>query len=216
MRTGKNPRNSMRLDLFALGVFIIMAAIVAVPFYSARSSSSPSRSSSLPNAPDRTTAIKAMHSKIPDLPLPATLPPLTSLSLTTYEETCTTPQTDFNLGDKVCVKATGVPGSLFPWRVSWVDPSGVINQLDSASTDDTTQYTYTIPTDSTTTLNENTYDNRGTWTVNLTRPSGAVRLTARFIVHETAKPRADVFIQKFRRDSSDQIHTGENIAFIIR
>jgi len=39
--------------------------------------------------------------------------------------------------------------------------------------------------------------------------------TARFVVHETDNPQADVFVQKFQRDANNQGHSGENIAFVI-
>jgi uncharacterized repeat protein (TIGR01451 family) len=144
--------------------------------------------------------------------------------IATFNADCSTPQTDFNLGDTVCVKATGVPTlptGFFPWRITWASPSGLDRQVNAASPDDTTTYTYTIPSTSTSDILDSdnnvvrTVDNRGNWRVNLTRPNGAVRQTAIFVVHEPANPQADVFIQKFRRDSNDQIHSGENVAFII-
>src|SRR5688572_10807919 len=42
--------------------------------------------------------------------------------IATYAADCTTRKTDFNLGDTVCAKATGVPDSVFPWKVLWLDP----------------------------------------------------------------------------------------------
>jgi len=138
-------------------------------------------------------------------------------SITTYDgATCTIPQSDFFLGDTVCAKATGVPvTTFFPWHVSWVDTVGFIRQTDTAIADDQATYTYMLPNTTTSVVNGQTVDNRGTWRVNLTRFSGAIQQTARFTVHEAAKPVSDVFVQKFRRDPNVAAAAGSNIAFII-
>ncbi len=128
---------------------------------------------------------------------------------------CVVPKTDFDLGETVCAKASGVPNTLFPWHINWVDPAGFVRQADVASNDDSTQYTYTLPNAPTTVVNGQTVDNRGTWRANVVRSNGSVRSTARFVVHEPTNPQADVLVQKFQRDSADSIHVGENAAFIV-
>lgn len=128
---------------------------------------------------------------------------------------CVVPKTDFDLGETVCAKASAVPNAVIPWRITWVDPAGFVRQADTASTNNSTQYTYTLPSDPTTEVNGQTVDNRGTWRANLVRSNGAVRATARFVVHEPTNPQADVQVQKFRRDAADSIHVGENAAFIV-
>src|ERR1043165_158811 len=217
MRTGKPPQGAMRLNSLTLVGFIIVATLLVVPFYSARSSSSPTGSTSQSKSLKRVAALKATNSTISNkLSSPLFLPvPLSPEGISTVASDCTTPKTDFNLGDTVCAKASGVQPSLFPWHVSWTDPEGNIRQLDNASTDDTTTYTYVIPSSSTSIVNGDTLDNRGNWRVNLTRPNGALRQTASFAVHEPANPEADVFVQKFQRDGNDQVHTGDNVAFLI-
>lgn len=220
MRTGSPSHAVTRRNLLAFGVFIIMAAIVAAPFYSALSSSSRVRSSSKSKAPDVAAARRAPNPKAARRSSSALLAPVFfAEGVATFDTDCTTPKTDFNLGDTICAKATGVPNlpaGFFPWRVTWVDPAGFVRQADAASTDDTTTYTYTIPSASTSVIDDKTVDNRGTWRVNLTRPNGSIRQIARFVVHEPAAPQADVIVQKYRRDSTDQIHTGENVAFVIQ
>jgi uncharacterized repeat protein (TIGR01451 family) len=225
MRTGSPSQAATRRNLLALGVLIIMAAIVAAPFYSALSSSSRVRSSSKSKTPDVAAARRAPSPKAARLSPAALLAPVFfAEGIATFDTDCTTPKTDFNLGDTVCVKVTGVPtlpAGFFPWRITWAGPSGVDRQVNAASPDDTTTYTYTIPSTSTSDILDSdgnvvrTVDNRGNWRVNLTRPNGVVRQTARFVVHEPAAPQADVFVQKYRRDSNDQIHSGENVAFIV-
>ena len=204
-----------RLNSFTLiGVFIILAAVVAVPFYTARSSSLPARHNSQtaansgePARKDRTAssaasgpAILAPWSSIfkPFLPAPQPF----AEGIATFNSDCITPQSDFFLGDVVCAKASGVPVTLFPWHVLWIDTAGFVRQSNDASTDDTTTYLYQLPATATSDVNGQTVDNRGTWKVNLTRSNGAVRQTAAFVVHEAANPVADVFVQKFARGAS--------------
>ena len=216
-----------RLNSFTLiGVFIILAAVVAVPFYTARSSSLPARrnsqtaaNSGAPARKDRTAssaasgpAILAPWSSIfkPFLPAPQPF----AEGIATFNSDCITPQSDFFLGDVVCAKASGVPVTLFPWHVLWIDTAGFVRQSNDASTDDTTTYLYQLPATATSDVNGQTVDNRGTWKVNLTRSNGAVRQTAAFVVHEAANPVADVFVQKFARGASS-VPSGDNISFTL-
>ena len=227
MKNGNHRRHLTRLSsFFVISVFLLAVAALAIPFHSARSSSLPTRGHSLPSANagsppkfGRTVsrsvsnpAIPVSWSSIfkPFLPTPQPSPE----GIATFNSDCVTPQTDFNLGDVVCAKATGVPVTLFPWHILWVDPAGFVRESDDASTDEATEYRYTLPSTPTSTVNDQTVDNRGTWRVNLARSSGAVRQTARFVVHEAANPVADVFIQKFARDNSS-VSSGDNIAFTL-
>jgi uncharacterized repeat protein (TIGR01451 family) len=217
MRTGSPPRAVTRRNVLGLALFVMIAAVVAAPFYSALSSSSRVSRSSKSKAPDVAARREVPNRKAARVsPAPLAQPLFLGQSITTFAADCATPQTDFNLGDTVCVKATGVPLSLFPWRISWVDPAGFIRQSDPAIIDDAATYAYIILGTDTSVINDQTVDNRGTWRVNLTRPNGAIIQAARFVVHEPASPVADVFVQKFQRDAGVQLHTGGNIALIVQ
>lgn len=223
----KNGPNRSRFQLVRLGAPVVLLFLVAAVFYLpstatslrqiSRASSSKSTVTTSPVAAANNVSHfrKNAHDFSGLFAFAAPNPQVGAESIATFAADCTTAKTDFDLGETVCAKATGVPDSLFPWRISWVDPAGFIRQSDPASTDDQTTYTYTLPSSSTTVVNDQVVDNRGTWRVNLTRSNGAVRQTARFIVHEPANPQADVFTQKFQRDSNDQIHTGDNVAFVV-
>ena len=214
-----------RLNPFILiGVFIILAAVVAVPFYTARSSSlpTPGAKSGTPAKIGKTAShatsgptILAPWSSIFKPLLPAPQPFAEGIATFLDGATCTTPQTDFNLGDVVCAKASGVPATLFPWHVLWVDTAGFVRQSNDASSDDQTEYRYQLPSTPTSNVNGQTVNNLGTWKVNLTRANGAVRQTARFTVHQAANPQADVFIQKFVHSSSASVPSGDNISFTL-
>ncbi|HEX3559078.1 MAG TPA: immunoglobulin-like domain-containing protein [Pyrinomonadaceae bacterium] len=134
----------------------------------------------------------------------------------TYDCSTHTLKSDFNLGETVCAKASGAPfGSLFPWHIVWVDPSGFIEHSVSASSDPDTEYQFTLPSSQTSTVNGVTVNNRGEWRVNLTRPNGAVRFTAFFSVHDPAQAVADLSIKKFIRDGDNTVPAGGSIVFVI-
>ena len=199
-----------------MGIVILAGAAVIVPVYSARSKSvsinGPREPASSAYAPNFRTlsGLSAKHIAS------SSAPPVLAQTIATFDGSdCSTPKTDFNLGEIVCVKVTGVPSSLFPWQVNWVGPYGLINESDSASIDDTTEYRYTLPTTATEVLNGETVDHRGRWRVNLAKANGALRQTAWFTVHEPANPQADILVQKTQRDSNDLIHSGDNAAFVV-
>jgi uncharacterized repeat protein (TIGR01451 family) len=208
MKTGNVPRRFVtRLNsLMLVGVFVILAAVVAVPFYTVRSNSLLTRGSQAGNKSGASERIgrPASHARWSSTITPFSPDPQPFIeSIATYDgATCTTPQTDFQINDVVCAKATGVPPTLFPWHVAWVDPAGLIQQADIASTDDQAQYHFT-PT------------SIGPWRVNLLRSNGAVRQTAAFTVHDTANVTADVFVQKFVHSDSASVPAGNDISFTV-
>lgn len=217
-RTIRKIRSSFAL----IGVFLIMAAVVAVPLYSARSSSlsrgsQASTKSGTPAKPGNVAsrAVSGVASLDPGSSLFAPAPAPFAEGIATFASDCTTPQSDFNLGDVVCAKASGVPVTVFPWHVLWVDPVGFVRQSDPAVSDDTATYMYQLPATATSVVNDETVDNRGNWKVNLVRSNGAIRQTAVFTVHEPATPVADVFVQKVVHSDSSSVPAGQNISFTL-
>src|ERR1700674_5173333 len=226
MSTGNNSQYALTRPnrILLVGVFIIVAAILAVPVYSVRSTSLPTRSQSnasipsgAPEAASQVRSLRALRSAtLASILIPLlTTPQAPPEGITTYADDCVTPKSDFNLGDTVCAKASGVPATVFPWRVTWVDPAGFIRQSDTASTNSQTEYRYMLPSTATSDVGGRTVDNRGTWKVNLVRSNGAVRQTAPFTVHQPANPVSDVFVQKLNRNPNGQVSSGGNIDFIL-
>ncbi|MFS8086992.1 MAG: HYR domain-containing protein, partial [Acidobacteriota bacterium] len=121
----------------------------------------------------------------------------------------------FNLGETVCAKASGVPVTVFPWRVLLIDPAGFVRDSQTAIADDQATYQFTLPSSPQTTINGQTVDNRGTWRVNLVRSNGAIRQSAPFTVHQTSNPVADVFVQKLARNGDATVSVGGSIAFLL-
>ena len=124
MKTGNVPRRFVtRLNsLILVGLFIILAAVVAAPFYSAASSSlSPDKS---PDKTARAAASREVAAKTNQgfanrtlwssnyraLPL---MPQGPGESIATFEVVAglctTTPKSSFNLGETVCAIVTGAP-----------------------------------------------------------------------------------------------------------
>jgi uncharacterized repeat protein (TIGR01451 family) len=136
-------------------------------------------------------------------------------SIATYAGDCVTPKIDFDLGEIVCARATGVPVTIFSWHVAWPDTVGFIRQTDTAIADDQVTYLYQLPSTPTSVVNGQTVNNTGTWRLNLTRFSGAIRQTARFTVHQPSNPKADVFVQKFSRGGDEPVGTGGSIPFVL-
>jgi uncharacterized repeat protein (TIGR01451 family) len=202
--------------IILIGVFAILTVVMAVPFYSARSSSRPALGDSKANPSSGTLANIGPVKTSPWSPVfEAVLPPLAPEGIATFNADCVTPQTDFLLGEVVCAKASGVQPSPFPWRVLWVDIQGIVRQSNAASTDDTATYLYQIPTTETSNVDGVTVDNRGNWSVKLTRSNGAVRQSAVFVVHELANPVSDVYVQKFVHSESPSVASGDNISFTL-
>jgi len=198
------------------GILILAGAALIVPFYSARSGSVSHRALAKTPTNATTSNKRVLPTRTTTAMTLSADPFLFVQSIATFDNaTCSVPQTDFNLGDTVCVKASGVPTSLFPWQVNWVGPSGFIRESDSASIDDTTEYRYLLPSTSTDVINGETVENFGRWRVNLAKANGAIQQTAFFTVHEVGNPQADVLVQKFQRDSNNAIHAGDNAAFIV-
>jgi uncharacterized repeat protein (TIGR01451 family) len=155
---------------------------------------------------------------MPLAPAPAVPFQQASPSIETYNCSSGAAQNVFELGDKVCARATGVPTVAFPefgWRVSWVDPAGVIEEKDTADVDTTTQYDYTLPGTDTSGIGSITVNNRGTWRATLTRANGRVMAAAYFTVRSTQRPVSDVYVQKFLAASNALIASGSPAKFIV-
>ncbi|MET0650219.1 MAG: PxKF domain-containing protein [Pyrinomonadaceae bacterium] len=100
------------------------------------------------------------------LPSPFSLFQLPAIQ--TFAADCTTPKTTWTLGEDICVTASvpaGAPG--VPHRVQLVNPAGfVIDSLDMV--EDPQTVTFTLPSVTDFSVGNRTYDNRGTWRINLT------------------------------------------------
>lgn len=216
MKTEKVPQRFVtRLNsLIFIGVFVILAAVVAVPFSTARSSSLPNGPSQASVAPrslaseigslraSNSTRVGPGSSRLANLAEGSILSPMVSLvdpPLATYKADCTTAQSTFALGDIVCAKVSGL-NLAFSRSFSWVDPSGFGRQV-TPITNPNQSDSYMLPSTQTTTIGGVfVVDNRGTWKVNVVSSRGVV-LSQTFNV-EGATPSADLSLVKLLNGSS--------------
>lgn len=207
------------------GTFLIAAALVALPFYSASSSSlgthktaaNPSTQRLVTEAgnPSANRA-RARLSNYLALPMP---PPVESIA--TYDSTCTNPKVSFNLGETVCAKIVGAPlGSAgrADRRLAWVSPYGSLAQGADITTDPQTGF-YSIPLTATQTFTDSgggtvVVDNRGTWKVfTLSAGDGSVRTSAEFTVHDPAKAFVDLSLNQAVGIVESQVGAGSGSVF---
>ncbi len=135
--------------------------------------------------------------------------------IATYDSTCTTPTTNFVLGEMVCVKVNGVPvNTTFPNKISWVDTAGFIEQRTDLITDPQSD-SFQLPVSDTSIVNGESIDNRGIWRVHVTRNNGRLLHTAFFNVSDAANPSAHLVVNKFVSGGESNVDAGSNVSFVI-
>lgn len=136
--------------------------------------------------------------------------------LQTFAANCTTPKTDWSLGETVCVKAAAATGALGPlYRVQLVNPAGfIVGSFDVTTNPQTV--TFDLPTATTFTLGNRTFDNRGTWRINLSDTLDAnVLVFAPITVHDPQETVANLQINKVVANSL-QATAGTDVQSYIR
>src|SRR2546423_6126695 len=174
--------------LIFIGIFALALVVIAVPIHSAHSNSLERRV--MPGPISITPVARIDSGKVHwsrSFGLPLSAPPVISETIETFASDCTTPKTDFDLGQTVCAKVTNAPvgaGGAPAQRLTWVARNGAVAQAGNI-TSSTQTGTYLLPTTATQTLGGVTIDNRGTWRGNTSAPSdGSLRNTAPFTVPE--------------------------------
>ena len=149
--------------LVLVSTFMIAVAALAVPFYSVRSESSPGTGKS-----EVSVAPKASNNNsVSSLGwMPTVSMPVVGETIAIYAADCSTPKTDFNLGDVICAVTDGVdlvtePGNYY---VNWHSPSNGITNGPTI-TQNPQSFLFTLPTSAS--------GNVGTWKANIGRVSPA-------------------------------------------
>src|ERR1041385_1368933 len=148
--------NTRRSTISRVHLFIILGALVliAVPLLTVSSNAvKRGASDSLRLVPqERSRAASAISTVLPNntfglrgtsisyasFLLNPPVPQGPGESITTYESTCTTPKTDFDLGETVCAKFSGAPlpdNGRAQRRIGWVSPYGSLAQGADITTD---------------------------------------------------------------------------------
>src|SRR6185295_2848523 len=133
----------------------------------------------------------------------------------TFAADCTTPQTDFVLGDTVCAKVNGIEiNGTFPNKISWVDPVGFIEQRTDITTDPQND-SFNLPADDTSQINGVTVDNRGIWRIHVTRNNGRILHTALINVRDANNAAAHLIVRKFVSGGDTNVDAGSTVRFIV-
>jgi hypothetical protein len=106
-------------------------------------------------------------------------------SVTIFQSDCFNPSQSFQLGNTVCAKIQGAPiGTRVQRRVVFVNPAGyIVAKFDVTSS--TQDFTFTLPTDQTSTFGDVVVDNRGAWNVHsVATVDGSIRASAWFSVSD--------------------------------
>jgi uncharacterized repeat protein (TIGR01451 family) len=149
-------------------------------------------------------------------------PPAFPETIETFDATCTTPKTDFDLGETVCARITGAPlDTTRPRvRIGWVSPYGSLAQ-GAGITTDPQNGTYLIPTSQTQTFTDagggtTVVDNRGVWNIQtFNTADGTLRNSADFTVHDPATPYVDLSVSQSVTSANSSVDAGSSSAFNI-
>jgi uncharacterized repeat protein (TIGR01451 family) len=109
-------------------------------------------------------------------------------SIATFKSNdCTTPETNWNLGQTACATVTGATDER---RIAWVAPNGSIARFSDSFTGTATD-SYSIPT------GPDPFAQVGTWSVTSIDASGVAFATAEFVVRDPAQASVNLSIGKF-------------------
>jgi uncharacterized repeat protein (TIGR01451 family) len=207
--------------LFSTIVFIAIASLLSSSSQSSASSNSAvsavAPANSLASKPRRTSAAQnyALVDVIDHAVLSEPWSPLFDGPLETFASDCTTAQTEFVLGDTVCLKVNGVlVNPTFPNKISWVDTVGFIEQKTDLTMDPQTD-SFVLPADDTSEINGVTIDNRGIWRINLTRNNGRILNTTLINVRDANNAAAHLIVRKFVSGGELSVDAGSTVRFVV-
>jgi uncharacterized repeat protein (TIGR01451 family) len=132
-------------------------------------------------------------------------------SLATYAQDCTTPQTDFNFGETICVVASNVRVGAHE-RLVWGHTDGFLARevdLNSVTQSDSLLLTPTSV------LGGDTVNNRGTWRILSIDVDGAPVADTTFTIHDPDTVTGDLSVYKFNQDGLTKVNENTDINFTI-
>jgi hypothetical protein len=133
-------------------------------------------------------------------------------SIATFAANCTTPKTDFNLGETVCARVTGSPLGSTPQRhLNFVNPAGVIVQSSNVTADPQI-FSFTVPATTVSTDAGIDVDNRRTWMItSVDNGDAAAHAIAFFAVHDPNQATVDLEIYKDFVYGESDFTAGSNV-----
>ncbi|HYU99474.1 MAG TPA: hypothetical protein VE977_11640, partial [Pyrinomonadaceae bacterium] len=228
-----NHRTSLRSGLRVL-TFVALLALIGIPLFSSSSASSSRQrrgvgTASIPTNAGVSRRLPREATRISNQILRKSFPLASSLlpvlpqageSITTFDESCTTPTNSFDLGQKVCAIISGASlgaDGRAARRIAWVSPYGSVTQGAEIISDPQTGY-YQIPATATQTFTDEgggtlTVDNRGKWRIYITSAAdNSLRTETTFTVHDPAKAFVDLNIGQ---SSGSEVTPGSSSVFEI-
>lgn len=182
-------------QLIAIAGFVLALIAIGLPIHSVESHSRrPARghSASAPRMATARSKVEKVRSKRNSVSSPA-VTPFTGPALESFSADCTTPNTNFVIGDTVCLKVSGIPvNASFPHRLVAGNANTTLIELFDVTSD---PQTFTFVLTATSTIGGATVDNRGTWRAVVYNPFFFFPETnASFTVDDPANPTADIAV----------------------
>jgi uncharacterized repeat protein (TIGR01451 family) len=210
------PKTARAKILALVAGFFLLSVAFAGPIFTVSSNSLASGgASSMANGSDKgiARAGTGLSEKVFNDPVFSSAPQAAPSPITTYEATCTTPQNVFHVGDTVCVKVTGIQvGGFFQRSLSWGAPDSTLVRSTLINADPKTD---TLLINATSTVNGQTIDNRGVWTLVVRNPFFFFpEATATFTVLDAANPTADLGV--FQSAAEDLVAAGHQVVFNVQ
>jgi len=133
-------------------------------------------------------------------------------TLATFDSDCTTPKTDFNFGDTICVVATNAPSGGGNQRLFWGHTDGFLARETDVTGNTQNDSFVLTPTSVIAGL---TLDNKGTWKIFSVDTEGAPVADTSFTIHDPATPTGDLTVFKFPSAGSTLVDENTNVDFTI-
>jgi uncharacterized repeat protein (TIGR01451 family) len=235
----RNSNRKNRSSLTRIAAFVALVALIGIPLFSSSLASTSRQDLGVGTASTPTAGVSnRMLSKwesartsdslfasnfAPSGSISLMLPQSPAETIETFASDCTTPKTDFDLGETVCAKISGAPlpvDGRAARRIGWVSPYGSLAQ-GAEITMDPQNGTYLIPATQTQTFTDSgggtvVVDNRGTWTVNtFSTADGSLKTSANFTVHDPATPYVDLSVGQSVSEANSTVTAGSSSVFTI-
>ena len=185
-----------------VGVFLILAGLLAGGSYFASSASAPkatpNKVSAATISAKKTSGELARQNAAHSPALMFLAPLFQAQGINVFAANCTTLNSAFNLGQTVCAQVSGaVPGS---GRLFWGDPTFHVVRVTPITSDpqDDSFAPATV----------------GTWTLLVVSNDGMVRARANFVVKDAANPSAEISVASSPR--SPKVAAGGQVTFVLQ
>jgi uncharacterized repeat protein (TIGR01451 family) len=199
------------------GIFLVVIALLTVPFFNVSSASFWDPSNKNAAADEERTRQAERRVRQVDFGVQSVLGPITKWivqpvvllpqgvpeEIAIYQMDCTTPATNFSLGATMCAKITGAPVDSNPQRRLVIVNPGNFVQAQADVLSSTQDLVFTLPTATTASFGDVTVDNRGTWrALSLATSDSTTRFSTPFLVRDPQNQAADLSIQSGDHDEA--------------